>query len=359
MDYLSIYKLAQLFLKISKPVGLVNSLSEAARILGVHENADKQEIEKAYRRKAVQYHPDKNRGKDTTRLMQEINEAKEFFLNYLDNPAPLQTEEYIEDPTEDPTYPSWEQVAEEYKQDRDAWNKKYNKYEVQGEIGLDAWNSMFEGYDPNFEPGPEQWAREDQIYDYIFDSLYDEIDIDSVISFWFENKDLRSFTKEKIKKFIEKRDVNELKDIIDLSDYNDTKKMLLNKFREETIKKVEDSLIEKEIEKLIKEDLLLKIIPPDEILSGGIFNYSLVFKILMNMPEEKFMELIDRIKNSPNKFIEKTNSWGEKSKLIDFSVAFSGPNAEKLGGVLENVAKHKSAKDGGRIWFYHQYIKND
>lgn len=52
--YNNIYKLAKLFLKMSKPVGLVNSLSEAAQILGISESADKKEIDQAYRRKALQ-----------------------------------------------------------------------------------------------------------------------------------------------------------------------------------------------------------------------------------------------------------------------------------------------------------------
>lgn len=356
MDYSSIYKLAQLFLKLSKPVGLVNSLSEAAQILGISESADKKEIDQAYRRKALQHHPDKNPGKDTTLLMQKINEAREFFLDYLNNSSqPPQIMEPIEDPIEDPMYSSWEEVAEEYKQDRDAWSKKYNKYEVQREIGLDAWNSMFEGYDPNYEPGPEQWDNEDRIYEDIFYSLNDEIDIDNVIDFWFENKDLRSFTKEKIKKFIKNNDINELKGIIDLSGYNNKKETLSSRFAERTIEKVEKALAEKLIESLIKEDLLLKIITPAEILSGEFFNYQLAFKVLMNMPEEQFMELINKIKNSPEKFIK--NELGF-NKGINCSIAFNGPNSEELGRTLRN-AIHWRSKDKGDRRYYDKYMESD
>lgn len=354
--YNNIYKLAKLFLKMSKPVGLVNSLSEAAQILGISESADKKEIDQAYRRKALQHHPDKNPGKDTTLLMQKINEAREFFLDYLNNSSqPPQIMEPIEDPIEDPMYSSWEDVAEEYKQDRDAWSKKYNKYEVQGEIGIDAWNSMFEGYDPNYEPGPEQQMKEDQIYDYIFESLKDEIDIDNVIDFWFENKNLQHLTKEKIKKFIKNHDINELKEIIDLSGYNGAKKKLLSQFRESTIKKVETFVITSLIESLIKEDLLLKIITPAEILSGEFFNYQLAFKVLMNMPEEQFMELINKIKNSPEKFIK--NEWGF-NKEINCSIAFNGPNAEELGRTLRNAINWRS-KDKGDRRYYDKYMESD
>lgn len=45
------------------------------KVLRVGHNANKQTIEAAYRRMAFQYHPDHNRSKEATRMMQQINAA--------------------------------------------------------------------------------------------------------------------------------------------------------------------------------------------------------------------------------------------------------------------------------------------
>ena len=44
-------------------------------ILNIYKNATSSEIKKAYYKMAMQYHPDKNIGKDTTEMMQKINAA--------------------------------------------------------------------------------------------------------------------------------------------------------------------------------------------------------------------------------------------------------------------------------------------
>lgn len=49
-------------------------------ILGVKPNASDEEIKRAYRRLSKKWHPDLSPGKDTTAIMQEINEAY-FVLN--------------------------------------------------------------------------------------------------------------------------------------------------------------------------------------------------------------------------------------------------------------------------------------
>jgi hypothetical protein len=131
--------------------------------------------------------------------------------------------------------------------------------------------------------------------------------------------------------------------------------MLLSQFRESTIEKVETFVVTSLIESLIKEDLLLKIITPAEILSGEFFNYQLAFKVLMNMPEEQFVELINKIKNSPEKFIK--NEWGF-NKEINCSIAFNGPNAEELGRTLRNAINWRS-KDKGDRRYYDKYMESD
>lgn len=44
-------------------------------ILAIHQDATQEEIKEAFKRQAIKWHPDKNPGMDTTRQMQEINEA--------------------------------------------------------------------------------------------------------------------------------------------------------------------------------------------------------------------------------------------------------------------------------------------
>lgn len=44
-------------------------------LLGITENASQEEIKKGFRDQAVKWHPDRNKGVDTTSRMQEINEA--------------------------------------------------------------------------------------------------------------------------------------------------------------------------------------------------------------------------------------------------------------------------------------------
>ncbi|MBU6423194.1 MAG: DnaJ domain-containing protein [Chloroflexota bacterium] len=51
------------------------------KILGVAKSAKPEEIKKAYRRLARQYHPDLNKGTDAERRFKEINEAQEVLLD--------------------------------------------------------------------------------------------------------------------------------------------------------------------------------------------------------------------------------------------------------------------------------------
>ncbi len=45
------------------------------KILEINENSTENEIRVAFKRQAIRWHPDKNVGKDTTSIMQDINEA--------------------------------------------------------------------------------------------------------------------------------------------------------------------------------------------------------------------------------------------------------------------------------------------
>lgn len=45
------------------------------QILSIAHNATLEEIKKAYKTASMKYHPDRNPGKDTTSIMQDINEA--------------------------------------------------------------------------------------------------------------------------------------------------------------------------------------------------------------------------------------------------------------------------------------------
>lgn len=56
-------------------------------ILGISESASKEEIKKAYRKKALEFHPDRNKSKDAEERFKEVNEAYEI----LSNPKKKQT----------------------------------------------------------------------------------------------------------------------------------------------------------------------------------------------------------------------------------------------------------------------------
>jgi hypothetical protein len=59
-----------------------NGMKDYYAVLQVAENADRKEIQKAYRRLALQYHPDVNKSPDAHEKFCEITEAYEFVMNH-------------------------------------------------------------------------------------------------------------------------------------------------------------------------------------------------------------------------------------------------------------------------------------
>lgn len=53
-------------------------------LLGVNYNSTKEEIDKAYRRKAIKFHPDKNRDNVETGLSSSLNRFIQLF-KYINN----------------------------------------------------------------------------------------------------------------------------------------------------------------------------------------------------------------------------------------------------------------------------------
>ncbi|MDZ4665461.1 MAG: DnaJ domain-containing protein [Bacteroidota bacterium] len=99
-------------------------------ILEIVGPATKAEIKSAYKKAAVKWHPDKNHGVDTTKQMQEINEA--YLILNDDDARSRYDREYIkfnkfreEKKKEEPKQEHYEQKKQE--QERATENKSYEK----------------------------------------------------------------------------------------------------------------------------------------------------------------------------------------------------------------------------------------
>jgi molecular chaperone DnaJ len=55
----------------------------ACEILGISVNADEKETTKAFRKKAAEYHPDRNKSEDAEEKFKTINSAYEVLKRYF------------------------------------------------------------------------------------------------------------------------------------------------------------------------------------------------------------------------------------------------------------------------------------
>jgi len=84
-------------------------------ILGINENSSQEEIKAAFKKQALKWHPDRNPGVDTTKQMQEINEA---YLMLKDTEARAR-------------YDQEYQHFKQYKKQKEEYSKKYQEQEKQ------------------------------------------------------------------------------------------------------------------------------------------------------------------------------------------------------------------------------------
>ena len=93
-------------------------------ILGVARNATTEEIKKAFRKLAMQYHPDHNRGREkwAEQKFKEINKACEVLIDpesrakydkQLDSPIRVTSKSFRPAPTEQKGFPGWAKVLVE------------------------------------------------------------------------------------------------------------------------------------------------------------------------------------------------------------------------------------------------------
>ena len=81
IKFSKLLEFADEFLKLAAK-GVVSSVREAANILGVDVKASDEDVKSAYRRKVLEFHPDRNQGKDTTFDLVKINSARLFLVKF-------------------------------------------------------------------------------------------------------------------------------------------------------------------------------------------------------------------------------------------------------------------------------------
>lgn len=94
-------------------------------ILGISPSATKEEIKKAYRKLALQYHPDKNKSPDAHDRFIEINEA--YLLIYDEEARAKYDKEFIANQKKEPAAKSATKEEEFEDFDLNDWSKKAKK----------------------------------------------------------------------------------------------------------------------------------------------------------------------------------------------------------------------------------------
>jgi curved DNA-binding protein CbpA len=96
------------------------------KILGLPENASKQEIKKAYRQLAFQYHPDKNKSPEAERRFLEISEAYEMLTSPIAKKRLRRSKAAHQKEKE-------EEIKKAQQKARDNMRKRYNEFKKQEE----------------------------------------------------------------------------------------------------------------------------------------------------------------------------------------------------------------------------------
>ena len=104
----NILRISYCFYKLAT-IGLVNSILEAANILGISPDASIEEIDKAFKLKIFEFHPDRNTYKDTSLETKRVIAARDLLKN-KDNIEPGLDEEIQE--SEEDLSPSYEDICE-------------------------------------------------------------------------------------------------------------------------------------------------------------------------------------------------------------------------------------------------------
>lgn len=286
------------------------SREEALAELGLGTDATAEDIKKAYRKKAFELHPDKNKSPTATDDLSRVNLAYKYLID--DNarkenkdeepvaPKPsinIDFEDFIDD-FEDPMYPSYETIAEEFKElGKAEFNKKYPGWEseLMSEMGLDNFNSTFYGMsDADQEQDQMDYERsweiraetlEYQISDFFYD-IFDELnesdaDKDTLAKYYLTGKlNLNTI----------------LECIIDEGKFNQLKKM-----EDETERDLKKAFEEICVEKVSEH--ILKDLDPESITKDILKNMGRVaiFKVLYKVSFDKLRELfLDDIAKSNN-----------------------------------------------------------
>ena len=169
----TIFKNASFFLKLASM-----DAREAAKILEISPSSSKEEIKDAYKRKVLEWHPDKNKSPDAENQVKLINQAYSVMKEMAHSPSgrvevPKPTTK-MKEVSPDISY---EDIAEIRKEmGREKFDEEFPGLtsELKSEMGLDKYNKLFEGYDPNYNPedDPDVSRREEAILEAATDEIY-------------------------------------------------------------------------------------------------------------------------------------------------------------------------------------------